>query len=121
MNIHAICLWLCTASTRTGGEATSAEIIIQILQSTMMHKLLGDPNVCSALTEMTESQNVHIGLDAVNQAMATSTDEIAVKYMDVLRLEHEQLIDPPFTSGNSLLWHYRPWTVSHFNNLLVIV
>jgi bifunctional ADP-heptose synthase (sugar kinase/adenylyltransferase) len=121
MDIYSICLWLCTASEKTGGDATSAEIIIQILQSTMMHKILGDPDVCTALMEMVENQDVHTGLDAVNRLMATSTDEIAVKYMDVLRLEHDQLIDPPFTLDNSLLWNYRPWTASHFNNLLMII
>ena len=119
MNIYATCLWLCTESEKVGGHAISAEVLIQILQSNMMAKLVADTQVVVSLSQMLQSNNVHVGLDAVNRFIAMSTDEIAVKYMDVLRLEHEHLIDPPFTSMSSRLWDYRRWPVSHFNNLLL--
>jgi hypothetical protein len=119
MDIYMTSLWLCTESEKIGGHACSAEILIQILQSTMLPKLLNDPEVISAFSKMMDSKNIHIGLDAVNQFMMTSTDEIAIKYVDVLRLEHGRLIDPPFTSIDSHLWYYRQWPVSHFNNLLL--
>jgi hypothetical protein len=120
LDIDAICLWLCEEeSTKTGGDAVSASIALQILQSTMMFSLLSDPDVRAGLTNMIATNSVHVGLDAINLRMATSKDEIALKYMDILGTEHSQLIDPPFAPIDSRLWQYRQWTVSHFNNLLI--
>ena len=117
-----ICRWLHTEmSTNTGGDAVSATIIVEMLQSTMMHTLLSDPDVRHGLMDMVATNSVHVGLEAMNQRMSTSTDEIAVRYMYILWLEHSQLIDPPFAPTDSRLWQFRHWPVSHFNNLLVTI
>jgi hypothetical protein len=118
-DIYATCLWLCVESEKVGGHAASAEVLIQMLQSTLMSKLLADTEVSTALSKMVEYNDVHIGLDAVNCFMVTCTDEIAVRYLEVLRVEHGHLIDPPFTATDSRIWYFRQWPVSHFNHLLV--
>jgi hypothetical protein len=107
LDIDVICLWLCEEEdTKTGGDAVSASIVLQMLQSTMMYYLLSDPDVRTGLINMVATNTVHVGLDALNLRMATSTDEIAVKYMHILEMEHNQLIDPPFAFTDSRLWQY---------------
>ena len=120
LDIDGICLWLCEEeATKTGGDAVSASIVLQMLQSTMTYYLLSDPDVRTGLINMVATNSVHVGLDAINLRMATSTDEIAVKYMYILEMEHNQLIDPPFASTDSRLWQYRQWTAPQFDNILI--
>jgi hypothetical protein len=120
LDIDTLCLWLCTEESKDTAEGvrTIASIIVQLLQSTMMPLLLADVNVCRALSIMMETNNVHLGLDAINNRLVSVKDEIVLRYMDVLWSTHGQLIDPPFTYLDSMVWYYQPWPVSHFNNLL---
>jgi hypothetical protein len=121
MDIYGICIWLCAEREKIGAQATSAKILIQILQSTLMPKLLIDTDVIFALSQMFITKNVHLGLDAVNHFMELSTDVIAERYIQVLQSEHDELFQPPFPATDSRLWYYREWPVSHVNHLFMTV
>ena len=57
-----LCRWLCTKCEEHGGDGTGAEVIIQLLQSSLGPTLLSVVSVRLALISMMETDNVHIGL-----------------------------------------------------------
>lgn len=118
MDITLLSSWLCNKCVDGGGHGTSAEVVIQLLQSSLGPTLLSDVPVRYALISMLETDDVHKGLHAINMAMTEITDDLADAYLFTLEHEHSFLHDPPFDYLDSTLWYYRTWTVSHLEELV---
>jgi len=110
--------WLYDKSGDSGGSGTSAEILIQLLQSSLGPTLLSVDPVRHALITMVATDDVHHGLHAVNLATVDIVDDLAEAYLFTLAYEHSRLHCPPFAYLDSTLWYYRSWTVSHLEELV---
>jgi hypothetical protein len=113
--VDRVCQWLCNEALTEDGRGTMAEIIVQILQSTLMPVVLSDQNVQIALI----SNKPDLALNAINKVLVEQPDEISHAYIRILYEKHSELIDPPFDHLNSDVWYFQEWTVSHFNNILI--
>ena len=107
VDIDALSLWLCTKSEAARGDGGMAELVIQLLQSPMSCDILLNSDVQEALTRMMLNNDVHHGLNAINDFLARSGDQRSAAYLEMLSREHDCLHDPPFTSIDSMLWLYR--------------
>jgi hypothetical protein len=117
IDIDALGIWLLHKCDGARGDGTIAEIITQLLRSSLGYALYTDDTVQKALRLMMESNDVHIGLDVMNVVMALFTDDLARAYLNVLAYEHSCLHDPPFESTDSMLWYYRDWKITQLDTL----
>jgi len=115
IDITTLGVWLLRKCEDSRGDGTVAEIITQLLESPLGYALFTDSAVREGLHHMMESNDVHIGLNAMNVATTLLKDDLARTYLQVLSYEHSCLESPPFAYTDSLLWYYRDWRVSQFD------
>ena len=107
VDIDALSLWLCTKSEAARGDGGMAELVIQLLQSPMSCDILLNSDVQEALKRMMVANDVHHGLNAINDFICRSDDQSSAAYLEMLSQEHDCLHNPPFPSTDSMLWFYR--------------
>ena len=117
--IFDICDWVARSASCERGSGRISEIILQILESSLAHRLICDDVVYNGLQRMVVENDSAIGMHVLHQKMRTFDDEIVQKYWSVLATHHAALVDPPFDPTSPDLWYYRDWDGPHFNDLLV--
>lgn len=121
LSLDRVCHWLVEASG-SPGHPCIAEVLLQILESTMMPTVIHDPHVQMELLKILETHDPGPALESINVILdrESRTSEIAQMYIRTLHHKHANCTDPPFGPLSSQLWYYQSWdTVSHFNNLLL--
>jgi hypothetical protein len=117
IDIDMLVDWLFQKVEEGPGEGIVAEILAQLLESSLGYTIFADTSVRAALNSMMEENDVHIGLNAANRLLTVLNDELAQTYLSVLAYEHGFLVSPPFESTDSLLWYYRDWKGSDLGSL----
>ena len=124
-HIDEVCLWLAEeAAKRAKGSSTIANVILQVLESTLMPMIVNNQSVRKEMLDMLSTRDPGNLLECINIALLQEirTSELIQAYICTLHQKHDNCDDPPFGPMNSRLWYYQDWdTVSHFNNLLVVV
>lgn len=109
LNIDALCLWLVHTSHFSRAEGTMAQIIILLLESSMMSTLMNHTSVRHELMHMLGEGSPAMALDEMNRMIYSLRDTLqdAPIYLQRLDFEHSHLDHAPFDSRDSTLWYYR--------------
>ena len=109
VNMDPVCHWLVQAANReSSGHPLMAEVILQILESTLMPTIIHDPCVQMELLRMVQTSDPGPALESINvvMEMESTTSDIAAEYMRTLQLKHANCVDPPFCFLSSQPWYY---------------